>query len=65
MPPKQTTEPPLSDEESQLMKIAARVFTAVLFKEAHPDLNHEHFETNLAKEMVRQRSPIKLFMLFC
>lgn len=53
MPPKKTSEPPLSDAETQLMKIAARVFTAIKFKEARSDLSHDHYESNLAKEMVR------------
>jgi hypothetical protein len=63
MPPKKTTEPPLSNAESQLMKIAARVFTAILFKEAHPNLNHDHFEENLSKEMVHQGQLFYLILL--
>jgi len=54
MPPKKTSEPPLSEAESLLMKIAARIFTAVKYKENHPDEDHSNFQRNMTMEMVRE-----------
>ncbi|KAN0125454.1 hypothetical protein V8E53_015480 [Lactarius tabidus] len=51
MPPKKTSEPPLSKAESLLLKIAARIFTTVKYKECHPDKNHTNFQRNMMMEM--------------
>ncbi|KAN0141767.1 hypothetical protein V8E53_000229 [Lactarius tabidus] len=51
MPPKKTSEPPLSEAESLLLKIAARIFTAVKHKERHPEENHTNFQRNMTMEM--------------
>ncbi|KAN0129413.1 hypothetical protein V8E53_012745 [Lactarius tabidus] len=51
MPPKKTSELPLSKAESLLLKIAARIFTAVKHKESHPEENHINFQRNMTMEM--------------
>ncbi|KAN0131261.1 hypothetical protein V8E53_010965 [Lactarius tabidus] len=51
MPPKKTSELPLSEAESLLLKIAARIFTAVKYKERHPNENHTNFQRNMTMEM--------------
>ncbi|KAN0141082.1 hypothetical protein V8E53_000838 [Lactarius tabidus] len=51
MPLKKTSEPPLSEAESLLLKIAARIFTAVKHKECHPEENHINFQRNMTMEM--------------
>ncbi|KAN0141867.1 hypothetical protein V8E53_000329 [Lactarius tabidus] len=51
MPPKKTSEPPLSEADSLLLKIAARIFTAVKHKEHHPEENHTNFQRNMMMEM--------------
>jgi hypothetical protein len=55
MPPKKTSLPPLTDAEVLLMKIAARVFTAIKYKEAHPNEDHSNFQRNMTMEMVSDR----------
>jgi hypothetical protein len=55
MPLKKTSEPPLSEAESLLLKIAARIFTAVKHKEHHPEENHTNFQRNMTMEMVHDK----------
>jgi hypothetical protein len=64
MPPKKTSEPPLSKAESLLLKIAARIFTAVKHKERHPEENHINFQRNMTMEMVRDKFGAKGNMFY-
>ena len=53
MAPKKTTSPPLSDPERALLDSAARILTALQYKEDHPEQDFPHFNENIGTEMVR------------
>ena len=53
MPPKQTSSPMLTAAEQSLLTCAARIMTAIKYKEAHPERTFDYMEENLAMEMVR------------
>ena len=54
MPPKkpQRQNVDLSPAEHMLLLIAARVNTAIRYKEANPDENYSHYHDNLLEEVV-------------
>ena len=51
MPPKRTTEPPLTEPECALLDSAARVFTAIQYKEGHPGEDFTFYADHLGMEM--------------
>ena len=51
MPPKRTTEPPLTEPERALLDSTARVFTAIQYKEGHPGEDFTFYADHLAMEM--------------
>ncbi len=53
MPPKKMSEPPLTIPEKCLLDCAARIFAAVLYKEANPNMDHDRYEMRMSVEMVR------------
>jgi len=52
MPPKKLSEGPLSEPERRLLASAARILTAIQYREAHPEKMFSSFNENLAGEMV-------------
>ena len=60
MPPKQTSSPMLTPAEQKLLTCAARIMTAIKYREAHPERTFHYMEENLAMEMVRS-----LYLLRC
>ena len=54
MPPKKPQRPnvDLSPAEQMLLLIAARINTAIRYKEANPDEDYSHYNDNLSEEAV-------------
>ena len=60
MSPKKTTEPPLNEAEKELLRVAARVFAALEYKERHVHMDDTNFASNLMEEAVRHKIYILL-----
>ena len=52
MPPKKSTEPPLTMAENVLLMSAARILEGLKRRKAHPGWNPECFEKGIFKEAV-------------
>ena len=52
MPPKKTSLPMLTAAEQRLVVCAARIMTAIKYREAHPEKVFSYVEESLTMEMV-------------
>jgi hypothetical protein len=52
MPPKKSTESTLTEPERMLMQCAARIDTAMRYKEANPGMDYDYYLRNLSEEVV-------------